>query len=100
MRTLIREIQNPRYGSYKVYFSQKIGRQLVKSLAESDYHEKIVSVNEVPLDFSPLESHVFTLNFPPENLLLNDTGNGVQGLLSSLQAMETCPKVCYPTRYE
>lgn len=61
VRMLAKELAWPRYGSYYVFFTNRIQRADLKLLAESDVHEVVRDVKEVPSDFTALEPHAFTL---------------------------------------
>ena len=60
LRLLSKEIAAPRYGSYFIYFTNKVKRTDLKSLAEADGNEVVTDIKEVPSDFLVYESHVFT----------------------------------------
>ena len=59
---LAQEIGRPRYGSYYVYFTNRVPRADLKMLAESDINEVVQDIKEVPSDYKALESHVYTLS--------------------------------------
>lgn len=50
-----------RYGSYYVYFTNRVKRSDLKQVAEADCHEVVVDVKEIPSDFYVLEPHVFIM---------------------------------------
>ncbi len=85
---LKREIASPRYGSYHVFFTNKIRRSDLKTLAESDANEVVSMLMEVPSDFYVLESHLFTTNMPRpvKNLRWNKSTGALQRCVDSLRS--------------
>ncbi|XP_059095614.1 LOW QUALITY PROTEIN: vacuolar protein sorting-associated protein 45-like [Tigriopus californicus] len=60
IRLLAQELQKPRFGHYRVVFSASPHTLTLRELADMDTHCLIQSVEEVPLQFLPLEPNVFT----------------------------------------
>ena len=58
---LAQEIGRPRYGSYYVYFTNRVPRADLKMLAEADINEVVQDIKEVPSDYLALEAHVYSL---------------------------------------
>lgn len=54
-----REVSNPRFKSYVIYFTQPIGPLDVKRLAAADDQERIKLLRSVDIDFVPLLGNVF-----------------------------------------
>ena len=101
MRLLSKEIAAPRYGSYFIYFTNKVKRTDLKSLAEADGNEVVTDIKEVPSDFLVYESHVFT--FKVERPIFNqdwDRSSGslqkcIDGLKSLILALKgTRANIC------
>ncbi|XP_026470099.1 vacuolar protein sorting-associated protein 45-like isoform X2 [Ctenocephalides felis] len=61
---LAKELRDPKYGSYYIYFCNIIPHASVKSLAESDDSESVREVKEFYADFLACGSHLFSLNLP------------------------------------
>jgi vacuolar protein sorting-associated protein 45 len=61
---LIRELKNPKYGTYYLYFTNCIEKMDVKSLAENDEQEVIREVQEFFADYIAVNQHVFSINIP------------------------------------
>lgn len=59
---LVKELQEPRFSQYYLYFTNTINKFDVKRLAESDKNETVREVQEVFLDGIPLRKDLFTLN--------------------------------------
>ncbi len=85
---LRREITSPRYSSYYLFFSNKVGRTDLKSLADSDTNEVVAACMEVPSDFLVFESHLFTVNLPRpvRNLSWNKSTGSLQHCVDSLRS--------------
>ena len=59
---LIKELKNPRYGAYYIYFSNILERGDIKRLAEADDGESVKELQEFYADYIPVLDHAFTLN--------------------------------------
>ena len=97
---LAQEIGRPRYGSYYVYFTNRIPRADLKMLAESDINELVQDIKEVPSDYMALESHVYTFSIktPIKNLQwesssFQKTVDSLKSLLLSLRTPK--PKIVF-----
>ena len=87
---LSREISDPRFGSYFVYFTNRVRRSDLKSLAEMDCHEVIADIKEIASDFLVLESHLFLasgVSQPIKNL--------VSGQVLVLEILDLGSILCY-----
>ena len=91
------ELTRPRFGRYHVYMTQPLSRTLIKDLAESDWHEVVVTINETFLSFCPLESHVFSVHAKWETFLKNGSSpvQSVDSLFSLLTTLRIRPQICY-----
>ena len=84
IRLLAREVASPRYGSYFIFFTNRVKRADLKSLAEADGNEVVSDLKEIPSDFLVFESHVFTtklpteMPFPVKNLQWNKENSALQ----------------------
>ena len=102
IRLLAKEIANPRYGSYFVYFTNRASKADLKTLAESDGNEVVGDVKEIPSDFLVFDSHVFTVKVmsPIKNLRWNQTNSalnrctdGIRSLMLALKG--TRANICW-----
>ena len=59
---LIRELKNPRYGHYHVYFSNILEKEDIRKLADADEYESVKEIQEFYADYIPLLDHTYTLN--------------------------------------
>ena len=84
VRKLARELQRPRFGSYRVCLTNRTNRMLVKELAEADCHEVVTSVEEIPLDFRPLEAHLFVLGDEPRHCANERAVEGIAALVGAM----------------
>ena len=94
---LRRELADPRFGEYHLYFANVAPRAQLRELAESDDLEVVRQVQEFYADFVPVNDALFTLN-QRQSLRLNTTRptadllrRNVDGVLSSLLALKVQP---------
>ncbi|XP_018007778.1 vacuolar protein sorting-associated protein 45 [Hyalella azteca] len=96
---LCRELQQPRYGAYYIYFSNVVSKASVKQLAESDEQELVREVQEIYADYMALAPHIFTLNIPrPITGMRWASGclqRSMQGLTSLVFSLSLLPDVRY-----
>jgi len=106
IRLLAREVASPRYGSYYIFFTNRVKRADLKSLAEADGNEVVSDLKEIPSDFLVFESHVFTtklpteMPFPVKNLQWNKENSALQRCTDSLRSLilalkATKANICY-----
>lgn len=103
VRLLAREVASPRYGSYHIYFTNRVKRADLKALAEADANEVVADLKEIPSDLLALESHVFATGVkrPVRNLQWNKEEAALQrcldGLKSLLMSLKTAGQthICY-----
>lgn len=69
---LIRELSNPKYGEYHLFFSNKIAKNYLERLAEADDMESVVKVEEIFQDYQIVNQHLFTLDLNPNRILLEN----------------------------
>ncbi|RZF43680.1 hypothetical protein LSTR_LSTR011028 [Laodelphax striatellus] len=62
---LSKELRNPKYGVYYIYFSNIISKADIKVLAESDELEVVREVQEFYGDYLAVSPHLFSLNLAP-----------------------------------
>lgn len=88
---LCKELKNPKFGSYYIYFTNIIPKADIKTLAEFDEQESVREIEELYADYLPILPHFFSLNIPlcsnghfwdPVHLVR--TTQGLVGLLLSL----------------
>ena len=80
IRLLAKELSAPRYGSYFVYFTDRVKKSELKQLAEADSFEVVADVKELPSDFLVMDSHVFVTSgvvHPMKNLQWNPANDGM-----------------------
>ncbi|CAF0966223.1 unnamed protein product [Adineta steineri] len=87
IQALIRELHEPKYGNYFIYFSNFVEMNDIKSLAEADEYECVRVVQEFYADYLAINPHLYTLNIPityQKNYEWNDNllRRTVQGLIS------------------
>ncbi|CAL9728301.1 vacuolar protein sorting-associated protein 45 [Monosporozyma unispora] len=66
---LVRELSNPKYGEYHLFFNNKISKDQLERLAEADDIETVVKVEEIFQDYQILNEHLFSLDLNPNRIL-------------------------------
>lgn len=96
---LSRELRNPKYGAYYIYFSNILAKADVKTLAESDEQEVVKEVQEYYMDYLAINSHLFSIGLPNCMLTLswNPTAlqRTTQGITALLLSLKKCPIIRY-----
>mmetsp|Transcript_4745 Transcript_4745/g.13162 ORF Transcript_4745/g.13162 Transcript_4745/m.13162 type:complete len:582 (-) Transcript_4745:177-1922(-) len=64
---LRKELRNPRYGEYHIFFSHTIGDLALQELADSDTKELVAQVQEFYGDYEALEGHHFSVPVGKQN---------------------------------
>lgn len=94
---LIKELKNPKYGQYYLYFTNVIEKMDLKTLAEIDEQEVVREVQEYFADYVAVNTHVFSMNIPQcgENFKWNDAAlkRTSQGLISVLLSLKKSPVI-------
>ncbi|CAF0866345.1 unnamed protein product [Adineta ricciae] len=93
IQALVRELQEPKYGSYFIYFTNFVELNDIKSIAEADEYECVRVIQEFYADYVAINPHLYSLNIPityENNFLWNDqllrrTAQGLVSLLLSLR---------------
>ncbi|CAF1146015.1 unnamed protein product [Adineta ricciae] len=93
IQALIHELQEPKYGSYFIYFTNFVELNDIKSIAEADEYECVRVIQEFYADYVAINPHLYSLNIPityENNFLWNDqllrrTAQGLVSLLLSLR---------------
>ncbi|PIA26763.1 hypothetical protein AQUCO_08900016v1 [Aquilegia coerulea] len=67
---LRRQIATPRFGEYHLFFSNIMKETQIHILADSDEQEVVQQVQEFYADFSALDPHHFTLNYPSNHIYM------------------------------
>jgi vacuolar protein sorting-associated protein 45 len=62
IRLLSKELSNPKYKNYHIYFSNIVGKDKLSALARADEHEVIVNMYEYYADYFAINHDLFTLN--------------------------------------
>lgn len=92
---LVRELQDPKYGEYHIFFSNMVSKSQLERLAEADDMEVVVKVEEIFQDYHILNENLFTLDSSSDILFkssklweqdgLHDVANNLTSLLLSLK---------------
>eukprot|EP00613_Pedinella_sp_CCMP2098_P029096 CAMPEP_0171737524 /NCGR_PEP_ID=MMETSP0991-20121206/32980_1 /TAXON_ID=483369 /ORGANISM="non described non described, Strain CCMP2098" /LENGTH=556 /DNA_ID=CAMNT_0012334549 /DNA_START=17 /DNA_END=1687 /DNA_ORIENTATION=- len=97
---LVRELADPKFKEYHLFFSNVLRAEMLRSLADADEHEVVKQVHEFYGDFIAVNEDLFTLNMD-QSLLLTKSATtaecapmltqSVQGVLSVLLSMKVEP---------
>ncbi|KAG0249964.1 vacuolar protein sorting-associated protein 45, partial [Actinomortierella ambigua] len=98
MEKLIKELRDPCYGDYYLYFSNRLKKTAIEQLAEMDEHEVVREVQEFFADYYAINPECFSMNLDPESTSIygdtwstwntesfNRTVDGLVGVLLSLK---------------
>lgn len=96
---LIKELRNPKYGEYHIFFSNIVSKSQLEQLAEADDLEVVVKVEEIFQDYQILNEYLFSLDMKTSELYsnqliwdegaLNECTGSVISLLLSLRIKPT-----------
>lgn len=102
VNTLARELENPQFKEYHLFFSNVLSENMLQHLAQADEHEVVKQVQEYYADVVAINEDLFTLNihgdlrlsaprasFTPD--ILSNLERTVQGICSVLLAMKMEP---------
>lgn len=100
---LIRELKNPHYNSYQIFFNNTVNKSQIEKLAESDEFELVQLVIEIFQDYLIINDNLFTtspLKFQQQ--LSSAGGNGTlvdvsTSVISLLLLIKKCPIIKYET---
>lgn len=95
---LVRELKNPHYNSYRIFFNNTVSKSQIEKLAESDEFELVQLVMEIFQDYLIVNSNLFStssVRAKPQNqqqLKLVDISSSVTSLLL---LVGKCPVIKY-----
>ncbi|KAF5277477.1 hypothetical protein FQR65_LT03814 [Abscondita terminalis] len=94
---LSKELRNPRYGAYYIYFSNIVAKADVKVLAENDEQEVVKDVQELYMDYLAVNPHLFSLGLSHcvSNWKSYSLQRIIQGLTAVLLSLKKCPLIRY-----
>lgn len=104
---LCNELRNPKFGQYYLCFTNTIGREEIRRLAESDKNEVIKSVKEYFIDYWAINPHFFSLNIRTSCYMGSSNvwdhsafNRTVSGLLAFLKSVKKNPTIRYQSSSE
>ncbi|SJX66003.1 probable vacuolar protein sorting protein VpsB [Sporisorium reilianum f. sp. reilianum] len=102
---LTRELCQPRYKSYWLYFTNVLQKQDIELLAEADEHEVVKEIQEFFADYLPVNTDLFSLNIhtPPARIWADNPSTWdtqgldqhVKGLMAVLLSLKKRPVIRY-----
>ncbi|CAI6506270.1 AIS_HP2_G0018200.mRNA.1.CDS.1 [Saccharomyces cerevisiae] len=103
LQCLLRELRNPRYGEYQIFFNNIVSKSQLERLAESDDMEAVTKVEEIFQDFFILNQDLFSLDLQPKEFLSNKlvwSESGIAGCTNSLVSVLLSLKIKPEIRFE
>lgn len=103
LQHLLRELRNPRYGEYQIFFSNIVSKSQLERLAESDDLEAVTKVEEIFQDFFILNQDLFSFDLQPREFLSNKlvwSEGGLTKCTNSLVSVLLSLKIKPDIRYE
>ncbi|EJS43743.1 vps45p [Saccharomyces arboricola H-6] len=103
LQCLLRELRNPRYGEYQIFFSNIVSKSQLERLAESDDMEAVTKVEEIFQDFFILNQDLFSLDLQPTQFLSNKmvwSDSGLSECSNSLVSVLLSLKIKPEIRFE
>lgn len=104
---LCNELRNPKFGQYYVCFTNTVGQDEIRRLAESDKNEVIKSIKEYYIDYCAINPHFFSLNIRTSCYLGSSNvwdhpafNRTVSGLLAFLRSVKKNPTIRYQSSSE
>jgi hypothetical protein len=105
IQNIAKELRDPCFGEYYLYFSNSIEKRTLERIAECDTHEVVREVQEYYADFLAVNSNLFSLNvtIPDYSLFVESAKTWdnyaltrtMQGLTSVLLALKKKPLIRY-----
>ncbi|KAL9623299.1 MAG: hypothetical protein Q9160_002406 [Pyrenula sp. 1 TL-2023] len=105
VQNLIDELREPKYGEYRIYFSNIIRKSSLERLAEADDHEVVKAVQEYFADYIVVNPDLMSLNlgFPKQRIWSHnpDTWNSdalqrtTEGVIALLLSLKKNPLIRY-----
>ncbi|SCU99230.1 LANO_0F01200g1_1 [Lachancea nothofagi CBS 11611] len=100
---LVKELANPKYGEYQIFFNNTVTKTQLERLAECDDLELVSKVEEVFQDYQILNEDLFSLDLPPAELFSNQLiwePSGLQKTSQSLVSLLLSLKLKPQVRFE
>ncbi|CDF89038.1 ZYBA0S03-07734g1_1 [Zygosaccharomyces bailii CLIB 213] len=85
IQALLRELENPKYGDYHIFFSNSVSKSQLERLAEADSMECVSKVEEIFQDYFILNEDLFSFD-------MNSTGLFANALLWDEEGLIDCTK--------
>ncbi|SCU84179.1 LAME_0C08548g1_1 [Lachancea meyersii CBS 8951] len=99
---LAKELANPKYGEYQIFFNNTVTKTQLERLAECDELEVVNKVEEIFQDYQILNDDLFSLDLPAFELFSNELvwdpsglQKATQGLISLLLSLKLKPQIRY-----
>lgn len=84
---LLRELQNPKYGEYQIFFNNTVTKSQLERLAECDDLEVVTKVEEVFQDYLIVNEDLFSLDLRSPELFSNQSVWEQEGLEKVTQSI-------------
>ncbi|CCH57986.1 hypothetical protein TBLA_0A01850 [Henningerozyma blattae CBS 6284] len=104
IQLLVKELQNPKYGEYHIFFNNMVSKSQLERLAEADDMEAVVKVEEIFQDYHILNEDLCTLDCSNDLLFRNfelwdEDGlrTVTESITSLLLSLKLRPQIRYAT---
>lgn len=96
------ELRAPRFGSYKLVFTNTLRRSLIEEIADADAFERVTDVREAFADFYPLDRSLLSFAVVPCLLAMQGAGANlrnpalertIDGIIAALLAVKRRPRI-------
>ncbi|CCF56962.1 hypothetical protein KAFR_0B06650 [Kazachstania africana CBS 2517] len=99
---LCKELENPKYYEYHIFFNNIINKSQLERIAEYDSFETVVKVEEIFQDYQTINQYLFSFEIPNRNLFINEAiwsetelSQCTNSLLSVLLSLKKTPLIRY-----
>lgn len=87
IQALLRELENPKYGDYHIFFNNTVSKSQLERLAEADSMECVSKVEEIFQDYFILNEDLFSFDMHPTNLFANELLWDEEGLAECTKSL-------------
>ena len=101
---LVKELENPRYGEYYIFFNNMVSKNQLERLAEADNLGTVMKVEEIFQDYLIVNEYLFSFEMAPNQLFSSNyiwnearLTNCTSYLVSLLLSLRIRPEIGYDT---
>ncbi|EPR79014.1 Vacuolar protein sorting-associated protein, partial [Spraguea lophii 42_110] len=94
---LIKELANPSYGEYTIFFTNQITIDDLQIIAQNDIHKIVKEIFEINLDVYKIDNNLYTVYPQHIQFTLNKEKRIIEGIYSFLKNLNITPTIKYKT---